>query len=123
MLIDIHSTDQHGNVFTLMEDIYHKDLTIPCGFQSDGCSVPRIFWRLVFPPLDNKAIRAGVIHDYIYRTHPEGWTKWQADREFRKLLLEDGVSMIRANLAFAGVVIGGRKAWKNKGGMDESKDP
>lgn len=123
MLIDIHSTDQHGNVFTLMEDIYHKDLTIPCGFQSDGCSVPRIFWRVIFPPLDNKAIRAGIIHDYIYRTHPKGWTKWQADREFRTLLLKDGVTMIRANLAFAGVVIGGRKAWKNKGGINESKDP
>lgn len=123
MLIDIHSTDHAGNVFTLMEDIAYKDMIIPCGFQSDGCSVPRIFWRLVFPPLDNKAIRAGVIHDYIYRTHPEGWTKWQADREFRKLLMEDGVPSVRANLAFLGVVFGGGKAWKTKGGLHESKDP
>ena len=123
MLIDIHETDTLGNVFTLMEDIYYKDLTIPCGFQSDGCSVPRLFWRVIFPPLDNKAIRAGVIHDYIYRTHPVNWTKWKADRTFRKLLLEDGVSVSRANLAFLGVVFGGGRAWKTKGGTDESKDP
>ena len=123
MLIDIHETDTMGNVFTLMEDIAYRDLTVPAGFTSDGCSVPRIFWRLVFPPLDNKAIRAGVIHDYIYRTHPEGWTKWQADWEFRKLLLEDGVSLAQANLAFLGVVFGGGKAWKTKGGLHESKDP
>lgn len=123
MLIDIHETDTLGNVFTLMEDIYYKDLTIPCGFQSDGCSVPRIFWRVIFPPLDNKAIRAGVIHDYIYRTHPANWTKGKADREFRKLLLEDGVPSVRANLAFLGVVFGGGKAWKTKGGLHESKDP
>lgn len=123
MLIDIHETDTLGNVFTLMEDIYYKDLTIPCGFQSDGCSVPRLFWRVIFPPLDNKAIRAGVIHDYIYRTHPENWTKWKADSTFRKILLEDGVSLVRANLAFLGVVFGGGKAWKTKGGQHESKDP
>lgn len=116
MLIDIHATDDKGNIFTLQEGIIYQDLLIPAGFKSDGCSVPRIFWRVIFPPLDNTAIRAGVIHDYIYRTHPKNWTKWKADWHFRKILLEDGVPPFRANLAWAGVAVGGFNAWKTYGG-------
>ena len=72
MLIDVHRSDDMGNVYTLKEPLYYRELTVPVGFRSDGASVPRFFWRLVFPPGDVQAMRAAFLHDFIYRTHPGG---------------------------------------------------
>ena len=119
MLIDIHKSDEHGNVFTLKEPltVHYGGLVVivPVGFESDGASVPRFFWRVVFPPGDDKALRAAFAHDYIYRTHPDGWTRELADLMFHDLLIEDGIPKIRAELAWAGVRLGGRKAWEAGG--------
>ena len=112
MLVDIHQSDSMGNVFTMKEDLHYGGLTVPAGFASDGASVPRFFWRLVFPPGDQKAIRAAFIHDWLYRTHPEGWTREAADMLFLKLLLEDGMPKLNAVLAWLGVRLFGAQAWK-----------
>ena len=122
MLVDIQTTAEKGRVFTLMEPEglriewrYKNLLIVPQGFQSDGASVPRFFWRLVFPKGDEKAIRAGFAHDYIYREHPEGWSKAEADFMFYELLLEDGTPKWRAWLAYKGVDWFGFLAWKTRG--------
>lgn len=122
MLVDVHKEDEKGNVFTLKEpgglQIVWKDkppLCIPCGFKSDGASVPRIFWRLVFPSSDTTALRAAFAHDYIYRTHPEGWTKAEADEMFYDLLIEDGVPKWRAWMAYKGVDWFGGSSWGGGG--------
>ena len=112
MLIDIHQSDAMGNVYTLREDLIYSGLTVPAGFSSDGASVPRFFWRIVFPPGDQKALRAAFLHDWRYRTHPEGWSREAADNLFRRVLIEDGVSQICAALAYRGVRIFGGRAWK-----------
>ena len=121
--VTIHHEDDKGNVFTLLEPIRHiccmdgriLELNIPAGFASDGASVPRFFWRAVFPPGDTHALYAAFVHDYIYRTHPVGWTKSMADRLFLELLIEGGVPCKRAYRAYLGVALFGRKAW-NEGG-------
>lgn len=126
MLVDIHKSDERGNVYTLREpggitrlwpdDIYRiNTVHVPEGFESDGASVPRLFWRVVFPPGDEKALRAAILHDYIYRAHPDGWTRADADAMFRDTLIEDGVPLVSANLAYAGVRLFGALAWR-KGG-------
>ena len=119
MTIDIHREDGRGNV---LRTVYPcrvtwagKSFTIPRGFESDGASVPRFFWRLVCPPLDHRAVRAGVAHDYIYRTHPAGWTKKEADQMFYDLLVSDGVPRFRAYLAYLGVELFGGAAWEAGG--------
>ena len=115
MLIDVHKTDEQGNVFTLREDLHYKDLTVPAGFSSDGASVPRFFWRIVFPPGDQGAIRAAFLHDWIYRTHPAGWSREAADGLFLNVLLEDCVPKSSAYLAYWGVRLFGESAWKAGG--------
>ena len=115
MLIDVHQTDEMGNIFTLREDLHVEGITVPAGFSSDGASVPRFFWRLVFPPGDQKALRAAFVHDWIYRTHPEGWTREAADMLFLKLLLANGMPKFRAVLAYLGVRLFGGAAWKAGG--------
>ena len=119
MLIDIHTPDESGDFITLMKserEIFNgKVLTVPAGFSYDGASVPRFFWRIVFPPVHPKSRRAALFHDFIYRTHPEGWTKADADCLFYNLLLEDGVPKWRAWLAYQGVNLFGRIAWETRG--------
>ena len=115
MLIDVHQTDEMGNIFTLREDLTVEGITVPAGFSSDGASVPRFFWRLVFPPGDQKALRAAFVHDFLYRTHPEGWLRESADMLFLKLLIENGMPKFRAVLAWLGVRLFGAPAWKAGG--------
>ena len=56
MLVDIHKEDKRGNVYTMREPgglgiVWRgKCFLVPYGFESDGASVPRFFWRLIFPP-------------------------------------------------------------------------
>ena len=40
--------------------------SIPAGYVSDGCSVPRILWGF-FPPKDAYFV-PGLVHDYLYET-------------------------------------------------------
>jgi len=112
MKIEVHESDEMGNVYRLLEPITYKDLTVPAGFESDGASVPRFFWRSVFPPGDSKALYAAFVHDYIYRTHPEGWTKHMADKAFLDLLIQGGIRKISAYKAYLGVVLFGYPSWK-----------
>lgn len=113
--VRIHETDEQGNVFTLLSPIVYEDLVIPAGFESDGASVPRFFWRCVFPPNDTRALRAAFIHDYVYRIHPKGWSKKKADKTFYKLLRENGIGYCSAKLAYLGVRGFGFPSW-NAGG-------
>ncbi|MBR2510436.1 MAG: DUF1353 domain-containing protein [Lentisphaeria bacterium] len=114
--VAVHSEDEKGNVYTLLEDVtvhwQGKTLVIPAGFKSDGASVPRFFWRIVFPPGDSRALRAAIAHDFIYRTHPEGWTRKMADDMFYDLLREDGVCWFNAQGAYCGVRLFGGSSWE-----------
>lgn len=122
LVIGIHGEDDRGNVCTLQNrhglviEWNGERVYIPRGFESDGASVPRLFWRLVFPTIDPQALRAALAHDYIYRTKPDGWTKEEADEMFYDLLIEDGVAKWRAWLAYKGVDWFGQCAWNDAGG-------
>ena len=119
MLVDIHTETERGDVLTTMEELVvgfaDKLLIVPPGFESDGASVPRLFWRIVCPPVDPHAVRAGFVHDFIYRNHPKGWTRKDADTMFLGYLILDGMPVSRALLAYWGVRIGGGRAWKQEG--------
>ena len=110
--VEVHRADERGNVFTLLEPLRRNELTVPAGFKSDGASVPRFFWRLVFPPGDAQALEAAILHDWIYRAHPEGWTREEADQLFYKALVADGMSEWRATLAYLGVRLFGDRSWR-----------
>ena len=110
--VEVHRADERGNVFTLLEPLQYGELTVPAGFESDGASVPRFFWRLVFPPGDSQALRAAILHDYIYREQPMGWNRADADNLFYTVLVADGVPVWRARLAFWGVRLFGGNSWK-----------
>jgi hypothetical protein len=114
--VAVHKEDECGNVYTLLEDLVicwnGKVLVVPAGFESDGASVPRFFWRAVFPPGDSRALRIAIVHDFIYRTHPEGWSKAEADTLFYEGMREDGVPFVNAKIAYYGVYLFGKSSWE-----------
>lgn len=113
----IHKEDKSGNVLTLLEDLHvtwcGKALTIPAGFESDGCSVPRILWGFLSPNIDPRTIRAAITHDYIYRNTPVGWTRLEADELFYDFMVEDGFAEFKAGTAYYGVRIFGGSSWQS----------
>lgn len=117
MLIDIHTETERGDVLTLKEPLLvawrGKLLEVPEGFESDGASVPRAFWATISPRVDPATIRGAVAHDYLYRTHPQGWTRADADALFRDLIREDGLSWWRTQKAYWGVRLFGGSAWQH----------
>lgn len=110
-----HKSDERGNIFTLQTEIIYCGLVLPVGFESDGASVPRILWPVVFPADDLQAMFGAFVHDFVYRTHPRGWSKAQADDEFKYLLERGGVSKRRARLAYLGVKLFGGPSWRAGG--------
>ena len=111
-----HEEDKRGDVlyttFPNKVTFGGRSFLIPRHFDSDGASVPRLFWRVVFPPTDAKAVTAGICHDYIYRTQPQGWTRKDADRMFLALLIEFGVPLFSAWMAYLAVRWFGGAAWE-----------
>ena len=110
--VERHKQDDRGNIFTLLSPLRYGGVDVPVGFDSDGASVPRALWGVVFPAEDNRAMFGAIFHDFCYRTHPATWEKSSADTAFRYLLIEGGVPTFRANLAYWGVRLCGGKAWR-----------
>ena len=53
-----HEEDERGNIFTLLRPLPVCGLIVPVGFESDGASVPRLLWGVVFPRDDRQALCA-----------------------------------------------------------------
>ena len=111
----IWNDEKRGRIYRLEKELIYCGIEVPVGFECDGASVPRIFWSTVFPPGDEKALFAAIIHDFLYRTHPVGWTKKLADETFHELLIRGGVSKWRAWKAYIAVKLFCGSAWRDGG--------
>ena len=80
-------------------------VTVPAGFNTDFASVPRIFW-VVIPPAGSYSL-AAIVHDYLYRAQPDGWTRKRADHCFKTIMAELGVPWWKRSVMFRAVRIGG----------------
>lgn len=118
MLVEIHRENERGDVITLRQDLCivrnGRTLFVPEGFQSDGASVPRFLWGSITPAIDHRTIRGAVVHDYLYRNTPPGWTRQEADELFYHLIREDGLSWWASQKAYWGVRLFGASSWRDK---------
>ena len=109
---------ESGDIIKLRRNMTYfigdKTITVPKGFSCDGASVPRFLWGLISPAVHPQTIAAAILHDYMYRNHPEGWTRYQADAIFYAISRTDGLKCWRAGLAWLGLRIFGGWAWKQK---------
>ena len=101
-------------VVRLMESIEYATgplgvVTVPKFFVSDGCSMPRLFWRLIGHPFDTRYLREAILHDWLYRYQPCG--RKAADLIFRAALV-GRIGPLRRWAIYWGLRIGGWLAWR-----------
>jgi len=101
-----------GDMSLVAAEWQRAGVCVPKGFLTDGASVPSFAWRLTYPPRHPRVIEAAVLHDYLYATHAGGVTRLQADQIFYAVLLAEGATRWKARLMYAGVRIGGARAYR-----------
>lgn len=83
-------------------------ITIHEGFKTDGASIPRFLWRILGHPFEPRVARAAVVHDFLYSKYCQlNMDRKKVDREFNKILKQDGVNSIKRTLLYFGVRVGG----------------
>lgn len=105
-----------GKTWKLLSDFSFSGLwpwtiTAPAGFETDGASIPRFFWRLIGPPLAGKYAPAAVLHDYLYQR--QIFTRRGSDVVFKFMMETLGVPQWKINLIYYGVRLGGWLPWRN----------
>ena len=100
-------TARHWEVVT---GFGYADVSIPPGFDTDGCSVPwGLRWRFKH---GGAKFAPAVMHDYLYRTGIV--SKDRADRIFLELMLANGVSKHAAYVMYNSVKYCGFLAWNQR---------
>jgi len=106
-LVDADDTDT-GRWFLFAPLVYESKvagriITVPEGFPTDLASTPRI--PLIYEACGNIAVRAAVVHDYLYTSGRE--SRAVADAVLREAAAVTGVSWWRRWVMWAGVRVGG----------------
>jgi len=73
---------------------------VPAGAETDGASIPGIFW-ITHPPFTGKYRSAAVIHDYYCRTQTRSWQ--DTHDVFYEAMLTAGVDARTAKVMWAAV--------------------
>ena len=79
----------------------------PTGSIVDGASIPRFFWRFIGGPFSGKYRRASVIHDVCCQNKDR--PSVDVHDVFYDMMIEDGVSNLKALLMWTGVCLFGPK--------------
>jgi hypothetical protein len=78
-----------------------SEFEIPANFETDLASIPKIAWPIM-APAHSSLIRAAIVHDYFYRKTCE-FTRYETDLIFYHILVNDGISRVRASIMFYAV--------------------
>lgn len=94
---------------------FFGEMIVPSGFVSDGASIPRIFWS-IFCPFDGEFFEAALIHDFLYSLMAKDEYDYidrnQADQIFLEGMKDLGVGLIKRNIIYRAVRIGGGANWR-----------
>lgn len=108
-----YSFDKDKTMLRTLEEVTvlidGESITIPAGFEFDGASIPRMFWR-VEQPIDGRYITAFCVHDYLYSTHQV--SRKNADKILYSLLREAEMGWWKAKAIYRAVRIFGGSHWK-----------
>jgi hypothetical protein len=107
MYIDVTPLPKSGK-YRLNKAVIIDGVHIPPKFKWDGASIPRFLWRIIGSPFQPKLMVPSLVHDYLYgEGEASGYTRKEADKLFKKLLMANGVDEERAESMYAGVRWGG----------------
>lgn len=112
-LLDITELDRDlfflNNELKYYSDYIKSEIIVPKTFITDLDSLKR-YMPISYAFLKGIALRAAVIHDYLYHTH--NYDKDIADKVFREAMKVLGVGIIKRNLVYWGVVVGGKPSYE-----------
>ena len=92
--------------------IENIDFTIKEGFWWDGASIPQILWSILGDPWEEHVACAALVHDVLYAT--QIFPREYADKIFYEINALNGMGVIKNNLFYTGVRVGGKVAWDGK---------
>ena len=108
MFIDVTPMPGIGR-YQLNKAVIIEGVKVPALFTWDGESVPGFLWPIIGSPFELRFMVPSMVHDYLYGMgDASGFTRKQADRLFKKLLMANGVDEERADTMYSGVRVGGR---------------
>lgn len=88
--------------------------TIPKGFETDFASVPRFLWFFIAPD-DKDILVASIAHDWVYykkgKLKEAQFTRLEADLILKEKMKSFGAGIIKRNLVFLAVRLGGFFNW------------
>lgn len=96
----------------LTDDLVYGDITIPKGFITNYASIGvfhNVFLFPIYALFSGYGNYASTVHDYLYTFHK--MSRKDADEVFYQALRSEGVAHWRAWLMWAGVRIGGKRAY------------
>jgi hypothetical protein len=96
--------------FSFQSDLAGVTITVPSGFDTDFCSVPRV--PLIYDMLGDRARRSGTVHDWLYTC--QTYTRELSDQILKEMLLVDGIDHIEADAFYLAVRQCGGAHWLTK---------
>lgn len=92
-----------SNVVKVKVEGFARSFVLPNGFQSDGCTIPKIFRFILGCNHNGEYIAASLIHDFLLE-HDEIIPKRKlVSQTFKTALLKEGVNPIKADLMYFAV--------------------
>lgn len=79
-------------------------LRVPVGFQTDGASIPSLFWWLVGHPFSYSLLKSATLHDYELETGTAPTAV--IHRRFYASLRSRGNGLVRSSVCFLGAWAG-----------------
>lgn len=105
----IYTDEERGDIIVLATPLRFEykgvEYEIPEGYESDGMSVPRFFWRSLSPKINAKTLRPSIIHDWMYEN--KICSRKEADDFYEANLVANGFGKFKSWLVWLGVRIGG----------------
>lgn len=106
-----------GRDMRLLEDLTYidpsgGDWTAQKGFQTDGASIPQVFWSFVGGPFDGPYRNAAIIHDWFCDKKDRRWQ--DVHRIFYYASRAAGVQQVKAKILYAAVMFGGPRWGKGR---------
>jgi hypothetical protein len=77
----------------------------------NGASIPRPLWSIIGSPFTGRYRAPSVLHDALYQD-PNGHSRMDIDRMFRRACRDCGVGVVEAGILYLGIRLGGGFAYR-----------
>lgn len=105
----VHGTDTERFTFNYRVRLLGYQIFISKGFIYDGASIPRFLWSIIGCPFRPKYRAVALVHDYLYSIYAD---RKLADQIFKQMLLDAGVSKVKAATMYRALRMFGGRAYR-----------